>query len=296
MANWWITLSQNERAALERMGSFTKTIGPGFYILIPGLHRIRGPILIAQQTVRLFGEQGSEIRAELLNGHVTAKNVDVFVRVHSPDISYPTPDGVNRNGVYRAFYEHEDWREALATLIGNAVREWLQGFSNVEEALDAKGLNVFQKGSAGISDAEVDYIAERALSLGFDILIVTVQDIDPSQEWLNQRDMVHQRESEEMAARFVAGTRAQETMGFFLNMLARSQGKTPQQLEDELKSNVDLQNQLMVLGQEILLRRMSLDRNALRDIRMTGGGDLGSTLAGLIALFRSYGNDEGQGE
>jgi len=88
------------------------------------------------------------------------------------------------------------------------------------------------------------------------------------------------------AAKFVAETRAIETVGTVIEMMAESRGKTPKEIQDSIEADLDAQREFLDLSQDLVKRRMALDGKSFVDIRVEGAEGIEKTLLDLVAAWK----------
>lgn len=88
------------------------------------------------------------------------------------------------------------------------------------------------------------------------------------------------------AASFVAETRAIETVGTIIEMMALSTGQKPEEICASIDADPDTKKEFLHIAEDLTKRRMSLDANSLVDIRVEGAGEIERLLLNLLAAGR----------
>ena len=88
------------------------------------------------------------------------------------------------------------------------------------------------------------------------------------------------------AAKFVSQTRAIETVGTVIEMMAQSRGKTPEEIRDSIEADSDAQAEFLRLSQDLIKRRMAIDGDSFVDIRVEGADGIEKTLLNLVAAWQ----------
>lgn len=277
---------QQERWIIELFGRYHRTLRPGLNWICPWVMKVRAKVSTWELILPLFEQP---IKIDFKDGSAVPKGAEVFVRMKSPDTAYSVLEGeTHKNGVYRAIYEIQNWREAIKDLIENAVRPYLSKLTIDEAITMAKsGFDLVNHDpDVGLPNDELAKIESALAEWGFELKRITIGDFDLEPELVEARGRVQIRKKEAEAAQYVRQRRAQETMGALIQMMAESTGKSPQEVQTEVENDPALKARLRAYGEELIARRMSLDEKALIDIRTAGGGDLEQVLLRLIAALK----------
>lgn len=111
---------------------------------------------------------------------------------------------------------------------------------------------------------------------------LTIEEIKLPPELEKVLPEVDRQRLESEAAHFEAEQRAIETMGSMVRMMAQSRGKTFEEIQDSITTDIGLQKELLELSKDLTTREQALGKNALLDIRVPGG----TTIEGLLALLQ----------
>ena len=88
------------------------------------------------------------------------------------------------------------------------------------------------------------------------------------------------------AAGFVAQTRAKETVGTVIQMMAESRGKTPEEIRASIEADADVQREFLDLSKDLIQRRMAIDGKSFVDIRVSGAEGIEKTLLDFVAAWQ----------
>lgn len=279
------TIPEDSRGVVESWGAFERTLQPGWYWLIPQKQRLRGIVVISQEAIPLFTDAPAQI--DFPDGSATIVGAEAFVRIHEPDDPYDLGDGLEEDGVYRAIYRTRDWRGDVRSQVGSLVRTYLGALDSLDDALGEQGgYDLLREGVDGVPDKQVSALREVLEGIGIELLSVTIQDFELSPELLTAREEINRRRAESEAAEYIAKTRATETMGVFMGMIALSTGQDIEVVEKEIEKDSDRKAQMLAIAADFTTRGMSLNGNSLQDIRVSGGGNLESALASLMAIWK----------
>lgn len=160
------------------------------------------------------------------------------------------------------------WKEILEERKG--AKEKLR--QSAEDILRKEGDSIFVK--AKIPDSGVRLV---------------LREVRPPRELVKEFLLRDQRRIEAEVADEVAKTRAIETVGAFVRAASELTGKTPEAIREEVDKSPELQKELRAFSKDIVLRRMSLDRNALVDIRVDSANCIEKMLLDLLAVFSKLG-------
>ncbi len=88
------------------------------------------------------------------------------------------------------------------------------------------------------------------------------------------------------AAGFVSQTRAIETVGTVIEMMAQSRGKTLREIREEIDKDDDIKREFLDLSVDLIKRRMSLEHGALVDIHVDGAEGAERALLNIAAAWK----------
>lgn len=298
---------QSTRVVIERFGKFFEIEKPGAFWYPPILYRVAKEVFIANKKIPLYQDKQGLAKKNLSDGSVTAVGAEVVFRIHKPDEGYGADDGKDLTGVYRAAYESEDYLQELEDIVDTVLSGHLTTiYPSVDDLLRVPVYEFWESGliadipvtpeipatettPAVLSIAEnpIRKNADRsAKRIGIEILRIQVQDFKESDEAIRGREEVNLRKREADAAGFVSKRRAIETVGSLLEARAQSRGKTIKEITDEVDGNEELRRELAREAKDMIVRRMSLDGNALTDIRVEGAGGLEHSLLNMLAVWQ----------
>jgi len=272
-----------ERWIVEIFGRYHTTLRPGPNWILPGIMKIRATADVWEQKILLFEE---EMKIDFRDGSAVPKNAKVFVKMLSPDEPYIlSKEKAPRDGTYRSVYDISDWSNAVRDLLENAARTYLNSLTIDEAIVMAKaGFDLATHSpQSGIPNKELKKIERALAEWGFELKRITIQDFDLEPELVKARGEVQIRKREAEAAKYVRSRRAEETMGTLMYMMAESTGKKIEDIQAEINANQELKDRMEKFSEELVTRRMSIDGNALTDVRTSGGGgDLAQSLLSMI--------------
>ena len=287
-------VQQHQRFVIERFGSYNRTQRPGLRFMIRFVEQVRAVVPVWEMTLPLF-EQA--IKIDFQDGSATPKNGEAFIQISRPDERYDPNGALGRpmTGVERAVYQIANWRTAIRDVLENALRTYLNSLT-INEAITQRrgGYDVIGNGLAQQDAAEAQAIREKLATWGFELHRTTIQDFDLEPELVRARGQVQVAQRKAEAAVFERRTRAQETVGSFVQMMAEATNQTYESVQAQIVTDPKLQAEMRALAIDLVTRQMSIDGKALQDVRIAGGGDLTQTFAALAALFGQGGN-RGQG-
>lgn len=88
------------------------------------------------------------------------------------------------------------------------------------------------------------------------------------------------------AAEFVAQTRATETIGTVIAMMAKSRGQSSAVIQDLIETDPNYQREFLDLSEDLIKRRMAIDGKSFVDIRVEGAEGIEKTLLDLLAAWK----------
>jgi len=281
-------LGEEERRPIEVMGAYIWNIGPGPH-WVPALTcKDADKLTIAEQFLMLF-EGAKATWIDFIDGSAQPVKAMVYFRMLKKTRDDQGPD----SAPYKMTYGVTDLKGALEGLMENAMRSYLNGYT-IQEGI--------QKGGAGYDlmdgikthtdpkvSAQKDKIDKASEEWGIEIVRLTVADFDLSEETKNAREAVHRAMQELLAMKFHVKQRSGEIAGIIIKAMAQATGKKEKEVQDEIDSNKEIKAQTMGFIQEMISRDWSLEKNALTDIRVSGGGGpIAETLLQLIAVFQRF--------
>lgn len=274
---------QEERMVVEFFGRFYEIKKPGLRWVCPFIMSVRAIVPIWEQILALFEES---IKIDFKDGSATPKGVKAFVRIKDPGTLYKLKgETIEKEGIFRAIYYINNWRERAVELLENAVRSYLATLT-IDEALPKRRGGYDLLIANRIPKNEKAKIKEALEMWGLQLERITVTDFDLDSEIVKSRNEVQKRKRAVEVAEYEKIIRSQETIGALIQMLAESTGKKPEDIRKEIDNDSDLKRRLRAFSEEVVTRRMSIDANALTDIRTGGGGSLEQSLLRLIAAHK----------
>lgn len=274
---------QEERMVVEFFGRFYEIKKPGLRWVCPVVMSVRAIVPIWEQILVLFEES---IKIDFKDGSATPKGVKAFVRIKDPGTSYELKgETIGKEGIFRAIYYINNWRERAVELLENAVRSYLATLT-IDEALPKRRGGYDLLIANRIPKNEKAKIKEALEMWGLKLERITVTDFDLDSEIVKSRNEVQKRKRAVEVAEQEKIVRAQETIGALILMLSESTGKKPEDIRKEIDGDANLKERLRVFIEEVITRRMSIDAGALTDVRTGGGGNLEQSLLRLIAVHK----------
>jgi len=276
------TVQQQERRIVELFGKYFTTLGPGLRWKAPSVMKIRATVSIWEQSIPLFKEP---IKIDFRDGSATPKGAEVSVKIKSPDTPYKVHDSDEaRSGAYRAIYEVGNWKTAIKDLMENTVRSYLNSLT-IDEAVTMRQAGFDLKNK--FPKEELERIEDTLASWGFELKRVTVTDFDLEADLVKARGEVQKRKRERETSEEERKIRALETMGSLISMMALYTGKKEKEIQKEIQNNKELKKKFFDISTDMITRRMSIDGNALTDIRTEGGdGSFKEIALDLITAFK----------
>jgi len=277
----YTTAQQQERRIVEFFGKYSKTLRPGLRWIVPGAMKIRATVLIWEQSIPLFSEP---VKIDFKDGSAVPKGAEAFVKTKSPDIPYKVGDDDKaKSGAYRAVYEIDNWKTAIKKLIENTIRSYLNGLT-IDEGVTMKKAGFDLKDR--FPKEELKRVETALASWGFELKKVTVTDFDLEADLVKARGEVQKRKRKRETSEEERKIRALETMGSLISMVALYTGEEEEDIQKEIRNNKKLKKKFFDVSTDLITRRMSIDGNALTDIR-TQGGDEGFK-GGFLDLIAAY--------
>lgn len=289
-----IQVPQEMRVLIEVFGEYYKTLGPGLHIVPLWIAKTRNRMNTSTQRYPLFTEP---IFIDFQDGSAAPKGVMAFVRMmnetenddYQENIGnrvreeHQLGDYIDRDPAYRMKYAVRNIKEAVTSLLENSTRSYLNSLT-IQEGIQAgrAGYNILP------SLANHGEIVETLANWGLVLEKITVGDFDLSKTIIQDREAVHKAMQEEKAMEFLFKKRAKEIY-LFTKALSQATGKTMSEVKQAISDNPELRSNFATFVQDVITRHISLDSNALTDIRVSGGSPLGETIIQAIAAFRQLG-------
>ncbi|HDZ54258.1 MAG TPA: hypothetical protein ENI19_01035 [Candidatus Nealsonbacteria bacterium] len=162
---------------------------------------------------------------------------------------------------------------ALRVAMGKVT--WRQATEDIEDVRKAAE-DVFKSSDGAL------------LAAGFhpDDLRLAIEEVKLPQELEQALPGPDRARLEAQAAKFVSQTRATETVGTVIEMMAQSRGKSLQEVQAEIEADPDARKEFLALSKDLIVRRMGLDKNAYLDIRVEGADGIEKSLLNLVAAWQ----------
>jgi regulator of protease activity HflC (stomatin/prohibitin superfamily) len=87
-------------------------------------------------------------------------------------------------------------------------------------------------------------------------------------------------------AGFIAKTRAIETAGTVLEIMAQSSGQSVKDIQTAIAADPATKKEFLKRAQDLVVRQMGIDANAYLDIRVEGGGNIEDSLLAIAAAWQ----------
>jgi len=88
------------------------------------------------------------------------------------------------------------------------------------------------------------------------------------------------------AAGFVARTRATETVGAVIEMMAKSRGRTIEEIQASVEADPNARQEFLRLSKDLTIRQMGIEGGSYVDIRVEGGGGIENALLAIAAAWK----------
>lgn len=284
-----ITVPQEKRFVVEILGKNCGTLKPGLQWICPFLMSIKRKDSIWAQAIELFPE---EVKIDFIDGSATPRNVTAIVIVKSPDIPYdvpgiPSSTGKPETGIYRLSYFVDDGYLEARRLLENATRSYFNGLK-LDDALTggAAGFNLID---GRMPEDVVDGIQATLATWGLKLLKLIVEDFDLDEGIVEARDAVQRAQRRADAAKYEVLTRAQETIGAYIEMRAQATGKSVSEVQSEIFANPEEKKAVEDFVRKLINHQMSLDKGALTHV-CVGDEDNDSFtqfISQIIAVWKS---------
>ncbi len=275
-----ISVSQEQRRCMECFKAYIRTLGPGLHLVPRFSCRVRATTYISEQRLSLFIEP---IFIDFRDGSARPKSVCAFIQM-APDLK----DTQGEAGAsYMMTYHITKVMEAVRSLLENVVRSYLNRLT-IQEGIELgkAGYDVVEQ-IQNHGDANQIMTATTALE-GWGLVLrrVTIGDFDLSDAVKKDREAVHRAMQQVLAMKHHVKQRSGEIAGIIVKTVAQATGRTEAATKRFIQENAELSAQVVAFTQEMISRDWSLEKEALTDIRVSGGGTGGDLLLQLIAAFR----------
>ena len=258
-------IPQEQRWIIEWFGKYSKTLRPGLHWIWPVIEKVRTFVSVWEQRYPLFEK---EVKIDFLDGSATPKGAFVFVQCNEEK----DPDAP-----YKMVYEVKNVEEATVSLVENTVRSYWNTKA-VDQALQA-GHNI----RTGMPRKDKNAMAGQLRNWGLKLCRITVDDFDLDKIIIEAREAKHKKK-----------TRAEETMGALIQMIAEAWGVEPVDVQREININPNLKEQFLKITEDLIHRRMAIDGKSFLDIRVAGAEGMEKALLDLIAVWRKLPGKEGK--
>lgn len=294
MKNIFVVVPEQERWIVEQFGSYSETWKPGLKVLVPVLMKIRAKVDVRERPIPLFVKP---IKIDFPDGSATPQGAQVFVKILNPDTPYDTGDGNEEDGVYRSIYRIKDFEVAIRDLIENALRSYLNSMTLDAALVEGKtGYNLVNyTPNVGLPNEELERIKKSLREWGFELCKITIQDFDLNEKMIEARDSVQIGEKRAKSAEFEAIQRATKTVGTIIQMMAKSSGDPPEEIQESIKKDPEWLKKFFTLAKEMTIRQQAIDGRSFLDIRTPDakGNVLGELIA-LICAGKLSGSSDGE--
>lgn len=273
-------IGEKERGAVEVFRKFHGVFGPGLRWILIGVMRVKR-VPIYELMIPLFEKP---IKVDFSDGWAIPIGCEAWVKMKSPDTAYSVDGDEPKSGTYRALYEIEDWRKAIRVQLENALRTYLNRFT-IDEAITMRkaGFNLANHDPGlGLPNEELIEIEKSLQRWGFELIKITVGDFDVDPAAIAARSAIHQAKKGAEAGEYNAKQKAEETAGSVLLMMAKREGKSPEEMQKLLKGSPARRLEFS----DLVKRQMSIGGNSLVDIRVDGAEGAEKLLMNLLAAWK----------
>lgn len=234
----FVVKGNEQRAVIELMGKYWRTVGPGLQWRPPLISSIRNWIDVREWDIAIFDE--GDIKIDLVDGWIKPLKAKVFIRVNDPLQEPGTPP--------RAIYAVGDWKSSIKSLAETLTSSYLRAF-RIEEVLQVGrgGFDIadqinrrsreLRRESRELRRAETTSRVEKEQALarllkiqkdlqqayaeirrteeswGIKITQIYIPDYELSPELRKARDEVHEAERRERAVKHRVEQMIQQTAG-----------------------------------------------------------------------------------
>lgn len=281
-----IITQQQQRRIIECFGRYIYTLKPGLGWIFPFVMKVRATASIWEQSIPLFEEP---IKIDFKDGSAIPKGAEAFLKIKSPDIPYSAEadtEEKKETGVYRSIYEINNWRTASRDMLENAARSLLNSLFIDEALVKGKGGFDLKDHISKKNKKEYKKIVDLLESWGFELRRITIQDFELEKDLVVARGEVQKRKREREVAIEERQIRADETIGSLIDMVSRYTGMTTKEIQEEISGNAELKEKFFDVSKDLITRKMSIERDALTDIRTQTGSAVGNEIMNLLAAFK----------
>jgi len=178
---------------------------------------------------------------------------------------------------YRALFKVQDWLELVLNRIKPLFREFVarHTYSELLEKKQKVGGEVWRE----LALEEVIQEFERDYGIQIKEGGIEMKDITPPPEHQEAATKKWLAEREREAA-------VEGIMGILIGMLSRALGLEPEIIQREIRENPELRKMFIQIGNDLVQRKIALDKNALLDIRVSGAKEPKKALLELIAAWQ----------
>lgn len=174
--------------------------------------------------------------------------------------------------------ELKDWTEEVvvaALRVAFGKMTWRQAVEDME-AINKQVATVFKKADGAL-------IRAGFRPKGIGIVIEEIKLPPALKDALPQPDQARLALD---AARNVAQTKAIQTVGTVIEMMAKSRSKTPDEIRELVEQDPEAQKQFLGLAKDLVKRQMAIDGKSFLDIRVQGAQGIERALLNLFALLK----------
>jgi len=197
---------------------------------------------------------------------------------------------------YKALFAIENWLETAINRIKPITKDCI-GKYTYDKLIHRKGR---------IGD-EIKILAEKAKVLddflnryGVEIRKIELKDVNPTakpttalrEATLKKFLAEQEKKAIIVMAEAVSRRRAQETVGAIIQMISQVTGKSPEEVQAEIKSNKRLSREFEKFSEDLIRRQIAIDGKSFLDIRVEGAQGVEKVLLNLIAAFKKISTEK----
>jgi regulator of protease activity HflC (stomatin/prohibitin superfamily) len=268
---------------VETFGAFTEIKKPGIRLVwFPGICQTAvDEVYTMQRKIAFF--EGDMKTVDFIDGSVNPNDCHILLEIHSPFEEFTANNNKLQTGIYRFHYNVKDCESVVVDRIEGCLRAILNP-KTVDEGLIEKGVNLKK-------DIFKDHsIEEEFHNWGVDLKAVILGDFELLPETRESRAAVYNAKKKAEIAHFQSEERSESITGALLEMVCDMTGiETRQELTEALEKNPEKYQQTIEHCSKLLVRRMGLDHNAIKDIRIEGLPQGGADFTAALALFKILG-------